>query len=148
MDTSGERIKKIREERGWSQTELASMLGHDNYQYISKLETGRSKATYEKLLKIADVLDTSVNYLLCETDDPRRSHAEDVYFEVRDQLFTNIITNPGSEYNKTPQYTITDEQKNIMDLTFKLFKLTDDNDPDQYALRSYLEYLISKKTKE
>lgn len=60
----GARIKKKREEMGMSQAELAS-LAELSTQHISNVENARSKVGLEKLVVIANVLNCSVDELLC-----------------------------------------------------------------------------------
>lgn len=59
----GERIRKLRETRGYSQEELGFKANlHRNY--ISKLELAQKNPTYTTLLKLAKALAVSVNDLL------------------------------------------------------------------------------------
>lgn len=62
------RIKEIREDKGYTQTEIAKMLGitQRNYSYF---ETGQTMLTEEILNKIANLYNTSVDYLLYRTDE-------------------------------------------------------------------------------
>lgn len=62
------RIKEIREDKGYTQTEIAKMLGitQRNYSYF---ETGQTMLTDEILNKIANLYNTSVDYLLYRTDE-------------------------------------------------------------------------------
>ncbi len=62
----GERIKHIREERNFSQQFLATKLNISQKAY-SKIETGETRLSVDNLLKIAEVLETSLNNIL-ETD--------------------------------------------------------------------------------
>lgn len=60
----GIRIKKKREEMRMSQAELAS-LADLSTQHISNVENARSRVGLEKLVAIANVLNCSVDELLC-----------------------------------------------------------------------------------
>ncbi len=62
----GERIKRLREERNYSQQYLAQKLGVSQKAY-SKIETNQTKLSVDSLLKIAEVLETSINKIL-DTD--------------------------------------------------------------------------------
>ncbi len=61
------RIKEIREDKGYTQTEIAKKLGitQRNYSYF---ETGQTALTEEILTKIANLYNTSIDYLLYRTD--------------------------------------------------------------------------------
>ena len=60
----GIRIKKKREEMRMSQAELAS-LADLSTKHISNVENARSRVGLEKLVAIANVLNCSVDELLC-----------------------------------------------------------------------------------
>ena len=65
-----DRIKKLRELRGFSQVDLAQIIGVD-VNTIWRWENGRSSPV-RSIQKLAQTLDTSTGYLLGETDDLRR----------------------------------------------------------------------------
>lgn len=62
-DTIGERIKSARKERGLTQKGLAAQVGVP-YQTIQYWENGRRNPKIDNLQKVADALDTDVNWLL------------------------------------------------------------------------------------
>ena len=60
----GERIKNRRIELGLTQEELASKLGYKSKSTINKIELGINDITQSKVVKFANVLNTSVAYLM------------------------------------------------------------------------------------
>ena len=59
-----QRIKALRERKGWSQSELARRAGVTS-QYIVQLESGaRKNPSLDVLRKLADALDVKVESLL------------------------------------------------------------------------------------
>lgn len=62
----GERIRELRKERAWSQTELAEKIGSDARQ-ISRYENERITPSVEALVKLAEVFEVSTDYLLLES---------------------------------------------------------------------------------
>ena len=67
--TLGERIRREREARGWTQAELAGRVGGVTSQYISMLEKGkRENPTRELLRQLAKAFDLSVAELEGEGD--------------------------------------------------------------------------------
>ncbi len=60
----GEHIRKRRNELNLSQQELADALGYKTRSSIAKLENNSSALTHDKLVTLAHVLRTTVNYLL------------------------------------------------------------------------------------
>lgn len=60
----GLRIKLRRASLGLSQTELAEKLGYSEKSAISKIESGKNEPPASKLEAFAEVLETSVPYLM------------------------------------------------------------------------------------
>ena len=65
------RIRDLREDRDLNQTQVAKMLGMSQTGY-SKYETGENDIPTQILIRLARFYNTSVDYLLGETDDPKR----------------------------------------------------------------------------
>ena len=65
------RIRDLREDRDLNQTQVAKMLGMSQTGY-SKYETGANDIPTTILIKLARLYGTSVDYLLGETDNPKR----------------------------------------------------------------------------
>lgn len=66
----GRRLKSLRETRGLSQSELGEKARVPSLM-ISHFETGaRPSASAATLVKLANALETSIDYLIARTDDP------------------------------------------------------------------------------
>ena len=65
------RIRDMREDRDMNQTAVAKMLGMSQTGY-SKYETGENDVPTAVLIKLAKFYNTSIDYLLGETDNPKR----------------------------------------------------------------------------
>lgn len=59
----GQRIVELREQKGWSQSDLARACNKDR-QAIEKLENGKVNPTLYTLLEIANALDISLSKLV------------------------------------------------------------------------------------
>jgi transcriptional regulator with XRE-family HTH domain len=78
MPKFAERLTKARDLRGLSQELLAKRAGlHESH--VSHFEHGDRLPSYQNLLKLADTLKVSVDYLMGRTD-------ESAYFDVGNQL--------------------------------------------------------------
>ena len=66
------RIRDLREDRDLNQTVVAKMLGMSQTGY-SKYETGENDIPTEVLIKHSAFYDTSIDYLLGVTDNPKRN---------------------------------------------------------------------------
>ncbi len=65
------RLKELRKERGISQLKLAMDLGI-NQNSVSRYETGSHEADYSTLIKLANYFNVSIDYLLEQTNNPKR----------------------------------------------------------------------------
>ena len=66
-----QRIRDLQEDRDLSQKQVAEMLGMSQTGY-SKYETGENDLPTAIPIKLARFYDTSIDYLLGETDNPKR----------------------------------------------------------------------------
>lgn len=71
MEILGDRIKYLREKMNYTQKDLAKKAGLTVVQ-LSRYETNDRKPDPDSLKRIADVLDTSADYLLGRIDNPKR----------------------------------------------------------------------------
>ncbi|KIR03335.1 hypothetical protein P261_02150 [Lachnospiraceae bacterium TWA4] len=62
----GQRIKTARLAKGWTQSELGSLVDCSN-NHMSHIEIGQTKVSLTLLLKLAYVLDTGIEYFLMDT---------------------------------------------------------------------------------
>lgn len=58
------RIRMRRQELGWTTDELAKRMGYKDRSSISKIESGKADIPQSKVKAFADVLDTTVSWLL------------------------------------------------------------------------------------
>lgn len=91
----GSRIESLRASKGISQLELAKMLGYKSDSTISKWESGASIPTGAKIVKLAQALGTSTDYILFgdgpeTTDEPQPANAHDI-----DEIIENAMMFDG-----------------------------------------------------
>ena len=65
------RIRNLREDKDMTQTQIAKMLGMSQTGY-SKYETGENDIPTSILIKLARFYNTSIDYILGETDIKKR----------------------------------------------------------------------------
>src|SRR5438132_4107073 len=63
MATTGDRIREFREDLGWTLEELAKKT-HLSKSFLSEIENNNRNASSENVLKIANALGASLDYLL------------------------------------------------------------------------------------
>lgn len=74
MAEIGKRIREKREAIGMTQEELASKLGYKNKSSIAKIETGANDIVQSKVIEFANVLNTTVSYLMGWDTPESKSH--------------------------------------------------------------------------
>ena len=68
LDGFTQRLKQLRQERGWSQGQLAKKIGGDP-QRIAKYEQGINRPPSEMMIKLAQIFEVSLDYLMLGKDD-------------------------------------------------------------------------------
>ena len=66
-----QRLRDLREDKDMNQTQVAKMLEMSQTGY-SKYETGENDIPTAILIKLARYYNSSIDYLLGETDNPKR----------------------------------------------------------------------------
>lgn len=77
------RIREQREKRGWSQVYVAKQLKHKRSQNYANYENGFRMPDANTIGQIADLYETTIDYLLGKTDNPKRA----IDFEALYQAF-------------------------------------------------------------
>lgn len=65
-----ERLLAVRKEKGLTQKQLAEKIGVI-YQAIGNFEKGHNLPTFQVLVRLAEALETSLDYLAALSDDPK-----------------------------------------------------------------------------
>lgn len=76
--TFGEKLFKLRKEKGLSQEALAEKL-NTTRQAVSKCENGQGYPETEKILMVGNVFEVSIDYLLRDTAEPSQENDEGYY---------------------------------------------------------------------
>lgn len=77
--TIGKRIKKLREERGMTQEEMATILGYKHKTSISKIESDERNLTQPKIKAIAEIFGVSPSALLGIGNDEDQQKVIDLH---------------------------------------------------------------------
>ena len=77
MNNLGKRVAELRKKKGFSQSDLAKIVGI-SYAQVGRYEIKGTQPPAEVLKKIADALDTTVDYLINgDTDEKAMSTLKD-----------------------------------------------------------------------
>lgn len=118
MSIIGERIKKFRENKNYTQEHLASKLGMSQNAY-SKMESGGSKVSTERLQKIAEILETPIEKFLC--DEQKVFNFDNNHIAIG---YIEHLEDDNKEYVKMLHQQIEFQQKEIDRLISLVEKLT------------------------
>lgn len=80
----GKNIKRLRKEKGWSQTQLAEQVGC-HLSNITRIETGKYTPALETVAQISKILDVQIDYLVNGNDEDREE------IRIEDQAFSEKI---------------------------------------------------------
>ncbi len=84
----GDKIKKLRKEKDWSQDYLGKQIGVHG-RHIGKYEKGRVLPNAETAIRLAKIFNVSIDYLLI--DNETRRHEETDFSKIQDsELFRSF----------------------------------------------------------
>lgn len=89
MGTQGTRLKKIRQELNLSQEDMGNALGFSR-QYLSNLENDRDILNNEKLVKLFQTYNVSIDWLLSGNGNMFRDSAPQPNEELRKIIKTEV----------------------------------------------------------
>lgn len=105
MAEIGKRIREKREELGMTQEELASKLGYKNKSSIAKIETGANDIVQSKVVEFANILNTTVAYLMGWEKDSLTPHKKGVVINVLGRVAAGIPIEDVSDIIDTEEIT-------------------------------------------
>ena len=105
--TIGNRVKKLRKERGLNQTELGDIVGL-TFSGISAIESSKSNPSSDVIIKLSDFFEVSADYLLRGVETERTiSEAEQEILEVlrKDEAMTSAVMEFAKVKKKAISFT-------------------------------------------
>lgn len=87
MKEVGQRLKQLREEHSYSQTQVAEYLGIDQSN-LSKIERGERNFKLSSLIKLCSLYNCSQDYILCRSDEYDKSN---IAFRTDGKVDLNVI---------------------------------------------------------
>ena len=108
-----ERLKKLRKDTGLTQVDVASKLGISQQAYAS-WERGIKKPTQENLVKIAQILNVSIDYLVGNSDENLKEDELD-NVELLFRMNSNGLTEEEKAIFKKELIEFMEERKKLFD---------------------------------
>lgn len=138
----GDRIKEKRLELGMTQEELAEKVGFKTRASVSRLEGGDRNIPISKLKKLAEVLDTTIGYLMGMEDN-----SGIITTNVGNHNTTNTNTNSFNSNHGTMREAIEflDKDSALREITNLLFTHKKEfKKSDLEYLRTNVDYFIKE----
>lgn len=79
VKTIGERVKKLREERGWTQAQLTELMGANSTTTLSRIENGVTKEMRMPMAqKLAAIFNVTPEYIMYGEDNMSNLYSSEV----------------------------------------------------------------------
>lgn len=75
----GGRIKQLRKSRNLTQSKLSEYLDYTNERQLQRIENGETACSIDKLMEIAQILDSSTDFLLFGIEQESENELEEVF---------------------------------------------------------------------
>ena len=108
--TIATRLCELREKHGFTQREIAKMLGI-TISALSQYETNKRKPKNDVLIKLSKIYNTSTDYLLCTTDYPDIKKTE---YDLTIQKELPNVSTPVTKYETNQTRALKEELKNVI----------------------------------
>ncbi len=127
-EKTGLRIAELRKNAGMKQHELAALLGSKYPSLVGNWEKGNQLPEYAKLIRLTEIFDVNLAYLLCQSENPNSNRQPDAKLT----------------YKVVPQITLSELNKIKFKNTKTLLKELHQNDQyDHYPLSREISENIS-----
>ena len=80
--TFGDRLRNLRKDKGLTQTELANKLGFKHNGPVSNIENNKISPDIDTLIKIAEIFNADLHWLITGTLPPGREGWESGYYQA------------------------------------------------------------------
>ena len=119
MNTFGDRLRHLRNERNLHQSELGELL-ELSPSAIGSYERNLREPSYFHLVQIANLFNVSLDYLLCRTEERLTvaDYTKQDSFTLEQLLSEYIVTLDGKELNRA-------DKLRICDIAFALLHVRD-----------------------
>lgn len=75
----GARIKLLRKRKNLTQSRLSEYLDYTNERQLQRIENGETACSVDKLMEIAQILDSSTDFLLFGSSREDRTELEEIF---------------------------------------------------------------------
>ncbi|MGB8226884.1 MAG: helix-turn-helix domain-containing protein [Sedimentisphaerales bacterium] len=108
-ETIGDRLYKVRKDKGLNQAELAEQIGFKQSSTISKIESDRIDPDSNTLKKIAEILDIDLHWLITGNPAP--------YNEQRDKNYQRIFADFSKHISWSIAFLLEERDKREIEIS-------------------------------
>ena len=150
MATIQERIKELRTEKGYTQEELAKLLGLNSKSNIANYENGANSPSDKVKMKMCEIFNCSMDYLMGKSNFKTQeefSHYEKTLFNSAVLDFAPELLNMGlnkDEVLKISDVLSSETKENILSYLLQLQKKISDKKRYQMLINLILEHAKNK----
>lgn len=94
--TFGERIRLLRDKKGYTQKYIASKIGVKN-NTLHGYENGLREPPFEILVQLAEIYEVTVDYLLGRSSDPRLTKEQEEQVDKRTKELMDLFNRLGEK---------------------------------------------------
>ena len=91
MSTIGNNISRLRRELGWTQEDLAKMMGYKSKSTINKIELGINDIPQSKIVQFAKVLGTTPAELMGWNDDENENSPSEANLSEGEKMLLELF---------------------------------------------------------
>ena len=85
MKTIGQNIRTLRQQKGWSQSEVAQRL-HISIPAVSKIENGNTDVNFSRLQQIAEIFGIRTHEIISKSDEAAKKQVGLEAMELREKI--------------------------------------------------------------
>ena len=141
MDKIGDRLKKIREQKGYSQRDIAAILGVSR-SAVGNWEQGAREPDRKTIQRLSELYDVTSDYLIGITDDPMTHEEFNRKLEEGKKMFELAME------AKPELVEFWKEAKDRQDLQLLMIQAAKMNPDDIRDIIGYLRLLEARKKEQ
>lgn len=122
----GKNIRFLRTKKGYSQDDIANMLGYKSFTTIQKWESGVSEPPLKALKKLSEIFNIDMNDLATKKLFLNTNEDKIIYIETQSKQ-SNFVNRIQAYCNKLNDKGIKEAAKRVEELTYIPEYTTDDN---------------------
>ncbi|MFS9115861.1 helix-turn-helix domain-containing protein [Streptococcus infantis] len=121
-----ERLKQLRLEKGLTQKEVADLVNVNRVTYTN-WEKGNREPSFEKLFLLAESLGTNIDYLLGNSDNPKKSTTQDEDINFSARYIKDFLYVIYGSQRTMEEFSVSSEEELLEKIKLKMKEIDDGN---------------------